>query len=100
MAKKSQIARQNKRQALYDRYKGRRTELKSKLATAKSPQDRWQIQVQLQALPRNSSPVRLKNRCVVTGRTRGYMRKFGLSRITFREMASQGFLPGVRKASW
>ena len=100
MAKKSQLARQDKRQALYNRYKDRRTEIKSKLAAGKSPQERWQIQVQLQALPRNSSPIRLKNRCAVTGRSRGYMRKFGLSRITFREMASQGFLPGVRKASW
>lgn len=100
MAKKSQTARHNKRQALYERYKGRRAELKSKLAAAKSPQERWQVQLQLQELPRDSSPIRLKNRCVVTGRSRGYMRKFGLSRITFREMASQGLLPGVRKASW
>lgn len=100
MAKKSQIARQNKRRILYERYKARRTELKTNLAAAKSPEARWQLRLQLQELPRNSSPLRLKNRCMVTGRSRGYMRKFGLSRITFREMASQGFLPGVRKASW
>ena len=64
------------------------------------PQARWEAQVALQKLPRNSSPSRLKSRCEVTGRSRGYMRKFGLSRITFREMAAQGLLPGIRKSSW
>jgi small subunit ribosomal protein S14 len=54
----------------------------------------------LQKLPKNSSPVRLHNRCKLTGRPRGYMRQFGLSRVTFREMANQGLIPGVRKASW
>ena len=54
----------------------------------------------LQALPRNASPVRLHNRCKISGRPKGYMRQFGISRINFREMASQGLIPGVRKASW
>jgi small subunit ribosomal protein S14 len=54
----------------------------------------------LQALPRNSSPIRLHNRCSITGRPKGYMRQFGISRIQFREMASKGLIPGVRKASW
>ena len=54
----------------------------------------------LQKLPKNSSPVRLHNRCKLTGRPRGYMRQFGLSRVTFREMANQGLIPGVKKASW
>lgn len=101
MAKKSQIARDLKRRKLHDRYKDRRAELKTKLrASWEDPQARADIQVQLQKLPRNSSPSRLKNRCQVTGRSRGYMRKFGLSRITFREMASLGLLPGIRKSSW
>ena len=54
----------------------------------------------LQKLPRNASPVRLHNRCKITGRPKGYMRQFGISRVTFREMANQGLIPGVRKASW
>jgi len=56
--------------------------------------------VGLQKLPRNSNPIRLRNRCMLTGRPRGYMRQFGISRITFREMASKGLIPGVKKASW
>ena len=101
MAKKSQLARDKKRRELYERYKDQRAELKAKLRQSwDDPQTRWEIQAQLQRLPRNSSPTRLKNRCEVTGRSRAYMRKFGLSRITFREMASLGLLPGVRKASW
>lgn len=54
----------------------------------------------LQKLPKNASPVRLHNRCKITGRPKGYMRAFGISRVTFREMANQGLIPGVRKASW
>ncbi len=101
MAKKSQIARDLKRRKLYERHKDKRAELKAKLrASWDDPQARADIQVQLQKLPRNSCPSRLKNRCQVTGRSRGYMRKFGLSRITFREMASLGLLPGIRKSSW
>ena len=101
MAKKSQLAREAKRRALYEQYREKRAELKAKLRESwENPDARAQLQMQLQKLPRNSSPTRLKNRCAVTGRSRGYMRKFGLSRITFREMASQGFLPGVRKSSW
>jgi small subunit ribosomal protein S14 len=101
MAKKSQLARDKKRHALHDRYKAQRAELKAKLReSVDDPQARWDAQVALQKLPRNSSPTRLKSRCEVTGRSRGYMRKFGLSRITFREMASQGLLPGIRKSSW
>ena len=101
MAKKSQIARNNKRRALHEKYKERRAELKAKLRQSwDNPMVRSEIQAELQSMPRNSSPTRLRNRCAVTGRSRGYMRKFGLSRITFREMASEGFLPGIRKASW
>ena len=101
MAKKSQLARDKKRRDLYERHKAERELLRAKLrASWDDPQARWEAQVALQKLPRNSSPSRLKNRCEVTGRSRGYMRKFGLSRITFREMASQGLLPGIRKSSW
>ena len=101
MAKKSQLARDKKRRDLHERHKATRDDLKTKLrASWDDPQARWELQVALQKLPRNSSPSRLKNRCEVTGRSRGYMRKFGLSRITFREMASEGLLPGIRKSSW
>ena len=101
MAKKSQIARAAKRQALYEKHRDRRAELKAKLKHSwDNPIARSEIQAELQRMPLNSSPSRIKSRCAVTGRSRGYMRKFGLSRITFREMASEGLLPGIRKASW
>lgn len=89
MAKESIKARQRKREKLVAKYSAKRAELKAK--------GEWQ---KLDALPRNSSPVRLHNRCKLTGRPRGYMRKFGISRVTFREMASAGKIPGVTKASW
>jgi small subunit ribosomal protein S14 len=101
MAKKSQIARDKKRHEMYEHYKAKRAELNAKMRESRDdPMARWEAQVALQKLPRNSSPSRLKNRCEVTGRSRAYMRKFGLSRITFREMASRGLLPGIRKSSW
>lgn len=89
MAKKSQIARQAKREKLVARFAVKRAALK--LAGDVEG---------LQKLPKNSSPVRLKNRCAVSGRSRGYIRAFGLSRIQFREMAREGKIPGVKKASW
>lgn len=89
MAKKSIIARDQKRRALHDKYAAKRAELK-----------RLGDQEGLHKLPRNSSPTRLKNRDSKTGRPRGYMRQFGLSRISFREHASKGEIPGVTKASW
>ena len=85
---------------MYEKYKDRRAQLKQQIKNAQDPAERQRLHWQLQQLPRNSSPTRLKNRCLVTGRPRAYMRKFGLSRITFREMASLGLLPGVRKSSW
>lgn len=101
MAKKSSIARDLKRRRMYEQYKAKRADLKAKLRQSwEDPDKRWALQVELQKLPRNSSPTRLTNRCAVTGRSRGYMRKFGLSRITFREMANQALLPGIRKSSW
>jgi small subunit ribosomal protein S14 len=89
MAKTSVIARQAKREKLVAKYAKKRAELK---AAGDSEA--------LQKLPKNSSPVRLKNRCQVTGRGRGFMRAFGLSRIQFRELAREGKIPGVKKASW
>ncbi|MGC6490705.1 MAG: 30S ribosomal protein S14 [Flavobacteriales bacterium] len=89
MAKESMKAREVKRQKLVDRYAEKRAALK----TAGDFEG-------LQKLPKNSSPVRLHNRCKLTGRPKGYMRQFGISRVTFREMANQGLIPGVKKASW
>jgi small subunit ribosomal protein S14 len=89
MAKKCTIARQAKRQRLVAKYAAIRKELKDK-----------GDYVALQQLPRNANPTRLHSRCSMTGRPRGYMRKFGLSRISFRELALDGKIPGVTKASW
>ncbi len=89
MAKESMKAREVKRAKLIAKYAAKREQiLKDGNYDA------------LQALPRNSSPIRLHNRCSITGRPKGYMRQFGLSRIQFREMASKGLIPGVKKASW
>jgi small subunit ribosomal protein S14 len=89
MAKESMKAREVKRQKVVEKY----AEKRKALLEAGDYEG-------LQKLPRNASPVRLHNRCKLTGRPRGYMRQFGLSRVTFREMANQGLIPGVRKASW
>jgi len=89
MAKKSWEARDRKRRRLNAKYAEKRLRLKA--------EGDWEG---LQKLPRNSSPVRLHNRCALTGRSRGYLRKFGVSRIKFREMALAGKIPGIRKASW
>ena len=82
-------AREVKRQAVVEKYAEKRKALKAA----------GDFEA-LQKLPKNASPVRLHNRCKLTGRPRGYMRQFGLSRVTFREMANQGLIPGVKKASW
>lgn len=89
MAKKSSIARDEKRKKMIQKYAAKRAELKE-LGDREG----------LHNLPRNSSPTRWKNRCFQTGRPRSYMRQFGLSRITFREHASKGEIPGVTKSSW
>ena len=89
MARESIKARELKRQKLVAKYAAKRAELKA----AGDYEG-------LDKLPKNSSPVRLHNRCKLTGRPKGYMRKFGISRVTFRELASQGKIPGVKKASW
>ncbi|MGD6795414.1 30S ribosomal protein S14 [Metabacillus indicus] len=89
MAKKSKVAKEKKRQELVEKYRELRAELK----------ESGEIEA-LRKLPRDSSPTRLKNRCEATGRPRGYLRKFRLSRIAFRELAHKGQLPGVKKSSW
>ncbi len=89
MAKESMKAREVKRKKMVEKYAAKRAELKEK--------GDW---IGLQKLPKNSSPIRLHNRCKLTGRPKGYMRIFGLSRINFREMALSGQIPGVTKASW
>jgi small subunit ribosomal protein S14 len=89
MSKESMKAREKKRRKMVDKYAKKRAQLKAE-----------GDYIGLSRLPRNSSPVRLHNRCQITGRPRGYMRQFGVSRITFREMASKGLIPGVKKASW
>jgi small subunit ribosomal protein S14 len=89
MAKKSIEARQVKRQRMVEKYAEKRAALKKAGDYAA-----------LDALPKNASPVRLKNRCQLTGRPKGYMRHFGVSRVIFRDMALQGKIPGVKKASW
>lgn len=100
MAKKSMIERDKKRQKLIEKYAAKREALKEQFAVATSQQEKLDIHRQLQQLPRNSAPTRLRNRCWLTGRPRGYYRDFGLSRHVIREMAHQGLLPGVVKSSW
>jgi small subunit ribosomal protein S14 len=100
MAKKSMVEREKRRQKLVDKYAQKREELKEQFASATSQQEKLEIHRQIQRLPRNSAPTRLRNRCWVTGRPRGYYRDFGLSRHVLREMAHQGLLPGVVKSSW
>jgi small subunit ribosomal protein S14 len=89
LAKTSQVARQKKRERLVEKFASKRKELKQ--------QGNYESLAQL---PRNSNPLRLHNRCAVTGRARGYYRKFGISRLTFRKLALEGKIPGIRKASW
>jgi small subunit ribosomal protein S14 len=100
MAKKSMIAREVKRAALVKKHRPAREALKAQIQQASSLEEKMALHQKLQKLPRNSAPVRLHNRCVLTGRPKGYYRDFGLSRHALREMAHQCLLPGVTKASW
>ena len=100
MAKESMKAREVKRQKLVEKYAAKKAALKkASLADADGNID-YEALAKLQKLPKNASKVRLHNRCSMTGRPKGYMRQFGISRIVFREMASAGLIPGVKKASW
>jgi small subunit ribosomal protein S14 len=101
MAKTSSIDKNRKRTALVKRYSAKRARLKA-LTADKSlpPEDRFNARLKLAEMPRNSSATRIRNRCELSGRPRGYYRKFKLSRLAFRELASQGQIPGVVKSSW
>ena len=94
MAKESMKAREVKRAKLVARYAEKRAALKKIIATTEDPAEAYEAARKLQAIPKNANPIRLHNRCKITGRPKGYIR------IQFREMASQGLIPGVKKASW
>jgi small subunit ribosomal protein S14 len=101
MAKLSLINRQYKREKLVEKYSKKRATLESIIGNTKfSEEDRFAARLKLQALPRNANPTRLRNRCALTGRPRGYFRKFGLGRNKLREYAMRGEIPGIVKASW
>ena len=101
MAKKSSIEKNKRREMLVARYNDRRLKLKAIVKNEAIPfEERMAAQQKLQSFPRNASPVRVRKRCALTGRSRGYMGKFKISRIKFRELALQGLLPGVKKTSW
>ena len=99
MAKESMKAREVKRAKLVAKYAEKRAALK-KIVNSGDPVEAFEAAQKLQSIPRNANPIRLHNRCKLTGRPKGYIRLFGLSRIQFREMASSGLIPGVKKASW
>lgn len=100
MANKAMIQRELKRQRLVMKYAEKRLSLKKQILATISLKEKLDLHKKLQQLPRNSAPVRLHNRCLVTGRPKGYYRDFGLSRHVLREMAHEGLLPGVQKSSW
>lgn len=101
MAKISTIAKNNKKIKMVARQAAKRAELRSKrVDPSLSDAEREEARKKLQSLPQNGCAVRVRNRCILTGRSRGTLRKFGLSRIKFRELALKGFLPGVTKSSW
>ena len=101
MAKASSVARQKKRERMVKSKRDQRAHLKAIILDMKrSDEERMAAVESLNKLPKNSSRVRLKNRCQITGRSRGFLRQFKLSRLCFREMANQGLIPGIVKASW
>lgn len=101
MAKTGMKERELKRQRTVEKFAAKRAELKSKVRDQSLTEDeRWEAQLKLQQLPRDASPIRLRNRCQLTGRPHGVLRKFKLSRIKLREAAMRGDVPGLKKASW
>jgi small subunit ribosomal protein S14 len=100
MAKKSMIQREEKRARLLAKYTKKRESIKLSLRTTTSYQEKIDLSERLAKIPKNASPVRRRNRCWVTGRSRGFYRDFGLSRHVLREMAHDGMIPGLKKASW
>jgi len=101
MAKKSMLAREKKRAATVKRFAAKRAQYRRVIRDPKSLDDeREAAQLKLQALPRDASPVRMRNRCAISGRPKGFYRKFGLARNMLREATMRGEIPGLRKASW
>jgi small subunit ribosomal protein S14 len=101
MAKKSSVEKNNRRAKMAKQYAAKRAKLKDMAVDDRlSPEDRFNARLKLAKLPRNSSPTRIRNRCTLTGRPRAVYRKFKLSRLALRQLASQGALPGVVKSSW
>ena len=101
MAKLALINRDKKRREMVEKYAGKRTDLQAIIDDAsRSDEERFEARLKFQALPRNSSPVRLRNRCKLTGRPRGVYRKFGLGRSKLRDFVMRGEVPGMTKASW
>jgi len=101
MAKKSKIVKNEQRRVLVERFAARRKELRDVMRSASSsPEEKEAAQAKLLKLPRDVNPNRIRNRCVLTGRPRAVYRKFGVSRVVFRELSLMGEIPGVRKASW
>ena len=101
MAKKSAVEKNHRRRRMADRYAARRTELRAIVRDrTREPEERFEATLMLAKLPRNSAKVRVRNRCALTGRPRGFHRKFGMSRIAVRDLGSQGQIPGLVKASW
>jgi len=101
LAKLSQVLRDQRRKKMIEKFAPKRAALRKRLNDPNvSIEEKFEIQQAFAKMPRNSCPTRLKRRCAVTGRPRGYYRKFGISRIALREMALKGQLPGVRKSSW
>jgi small subunit ribosomal protein S14 len=101
MAKKSMLMRQRHREEAVKRHSVKRAQLKELIRDPKTSEDeKFEAQKKLQKLPRNASPIRLRNRCALTGRPHGYYRKFGLARTKLRETTMRGEIPGLRKASW
>ena len=95
MAKKAMVERNVKREKIVDKYAAKRAELK-----ARAKKGEREAILELAKLPRNASPTRLRNRCQINGRPRGFMREFGISRVMFRQLAGEGAIPGVKKSSW
>ena len=101
MAKKSAVEKNDRRRRMVDRLAGKRKALKAiVMDRARDPEERFDATLKLSELPRNASKVRIRNRCSITGRPRAYYRKFGLSRIALRDLASEGQIPGMTKSSW
>lgn len=101
MAKKSAVEKNEHRRGLVAKFAAKRAALKKAVMDkTREPEERFEATIALAALPRNGASVRVRNRCTLTGRPRGYYRKFGLSRIALRELASQGQVPGCVKSSW